>query len=321
MTTDNPHTNPAPTDKAAWLRTLAPLFPDVSGTEARLQALQPIYPAEYQWQHRHFVAAQTICLPLWQALAPAYVATLAQTFGDDATPLAVRVVHWPETVAEHQQALHRLLAESRLRDGWHTYARWFDEVHCRLNDPRQKQAAEQAFRQTSVPLREIPLYQSFIRASCQQLVCLPVDQWHALHQRTPDSPSDYCPQDVDAATVDRLATRMAQVFNSPPLVDVALLQDNPSWHEPVVWPTNAGQLTGKIDCHGMHDRCEHSWRGETEPLPPDAAYSEWRYEGFYGQLQVTLETGAEWLVTVLAPQHFVRRLAHSVAWFRRKSSL
>ena len=214
MTTNNPNANAAPINKAAWLRTLAPLFPDVSDTEARLQALQTLYPAEHQWQPRHFVAAQSIYRPLWQALAPAYVATLAQTFGDDAAPLAVRVVHWPETVAEHQQALHRLMAESRLRDGWHAYARWFEEVHCHINDPLQKQAAERAFRQTSVPLREIPLYQSFIRASCQQLVCLPVDQWQALHQRTPNSPSGYRPQDVNAATVNRLA----QVLNSAPLV-------------------------------------------------------------------------------------------------------
>lgn len=271
---------PDPTDKATWLRTLAPLFPDVSDTEARLQALQTLYPADHQWHPRHFVAAQTIYLQLWQALAPAYVATLAQSFGDDATLFAVRVAHWPETVAEHQQALQRLLAESHLRDGWHHYARWFDEVHCRLNDPQQKQAAEQAFRQTSVPLREIPLYQSFIRASCQQLACLPVAQWHALHQGAPTSPTGYSPQDVDAAMVDRLATRVAQVFHAPPLVDVALLQDNPGWHDPVVWPTNAGQLIGNIDCHGMLDRCELGWRGQTAPLPPDAAYPEWRYEGF-----------------------------------------
>lgn len=312
-----PGAAPALTDKAEWLQSLAPLFPDVSDTEARLQALESTLPAESQWQHRHFEAAQTLWMPLWSALAPAYVTALSRSIGSDAGPLAVQVEHWPATVADHQQALHQLLSESRLRQGWREYALWLGEVYYRNNDQQQKIQKEQAFRQTSLPLCDIPLYQSSMRVSCQQLVCLPVDQWQALRQPTTAHASGYCPHNVHAPTVNRLATRVAQVFNSPPLVDVHLLQNNPGWDEPVVWNTNSGQLTGHINSHGMHDRCEHGWQGGYTPLPAEAAYPEWRYEGFYGLLRVTLEDGTDWMVAVLAPLHFVRRLAYSVDWYQR----
>lgn len=84
-----------------------------------------------------------------------------------------------------------------------------------------------------------------------------------------------------------------------------------------MWSTNAGQLTGEIDCHGMRDRCEHGWKGDTQPLPQDAVAPNWRFEGFCGHLRVTLESGDDWVVTVLALVHFVRRLAYSVQWYRR----
>ena len=152
-----------------------------------------------------------------------------------------------------------------------------------------------------------------MRVSCQQLVCLPLAQWQALH----DPALPFAPESVDVAVVDRLATRVAQVFNSPPLVDLDLLRDGYGWDEPVVWNTNAGQLTGEIDCHGMRDRCEHGWKGEVKPLAFNALAQHWRFEGFCGHLRVTLESGEDWMVIVLAPLHFVRRLAHSAEWYRR----
>ena len=82
----------------------------------------------------------------------------------------------------------------------------------------------------------------------------------------------------------------------------------------------SGQLIGHINSHGMHDLCEHGWQGQFKPLPADAVHPEWRYEGFYGLLRVTPEDGADWLVAVLAPLHFVCRLAYSVAWYRRNEN-
>ena len=69
----------------------------------------------------------------------------------------------------------------------------------------------------------------------------------------------------------------------------------------MVWNTLSGQLIGHINSHGMHDLCEHGWQGQFKPLPAYAVHPEWRYEGFYGLLRVTLEDGADWLVAVLAP--------------------
>ena len=175
----------------------------------------------------------------------------------------------------------------------------------------------------------MPLYLSSIRASCQQLVCLPVDQWQVLHTHSAHANTDadadadadqttaqvYRPHTVHTPTVDRLAQRLALVFNAPPCVDVALLQENPGWQEPVIWDTDAGTLTNPNSCHGMRDRWEHGWQGEVVPLPDDAVRPEWRYEGFYGQLRVTLEDSTPWLVTVLAPLHFVRHLVKSAQWY------
>lgn len=301
-------------DKAQFLRRLAPLFPDVHDTEARLQAIEAALPGDEHWMLRHMRAVEGIYFPLWQAMAPAYVATLAAPFGADAANLTVCVESWSATVAEQQQSLHFLLAQSRLRQSWRDYAHWFVDDYCKTNDQAAKAAAEQVFRQSSAPLREIPLYMGYMRLSCQQLVCLPLHEWQALHD---EKQSFAPPQAVDTAVVERLATRVAQVFNSPPLVDVELLRDGQAWDEPVVWTTNAGQLTGGMDCHGMRDRWEHGWRGEEQPLPPDAPAPHWRYEGFCGHLRVTLESGQEWVVSVLAPAHFVRRLAYSVEWYGR----
>lgn len=301
--------------KVALLRSIAPLFPDVSDTEARLQAIQAELPEREDWQHRGFRVAEEISLPLWKALAPAYAATLAAPLGQDSAHLATSIEHWPATVAEQQVALQQLLEGSQLRQGWRDYARWFGDVYSHTNDTAQKEVAEKTCRVSYAPLREVPLYMRSMRVSCQQLVCLPLAQWKAMQE-----PGEgYQPAQVDQATVERLATRVAQVFNAPPLVDMEILQDGFSWDDPVVWTTSSATLTVPMSGHGMRDRWEDGWRGDCRPLPADAIAPHWRYEGFMGQIQVRLENGEEWVVTVLAPLHFVTRIALYVEWFRREA--
>ncbi len=307
-------------DRAAFLRSMAPLFPGVSETEARLQAIEADSRADESgdpqaWQRRHYLAAEQIYLPLWTALAPAYVEALASAWGDGAGRLVVQPEVWPSAVAKHQEHLHALLEHSRLRQAWRDYARWFGADKPRSGGGAKEAEAKQVFLQSCTPLREIPLYQSSLRVSCQQLVCLPVPQWQALQNAS----VPYRPDLVDAAVVERLATRVAQVFNAPPVVDADLLLGHVGWVAPMVWTTSTANLTVPTNSHGMRDRWEHGWRGDVQPLPADAVAPHWRYEGFYGQLRVTLENGEDWIVGVLAPLHFVRRLAHSVEWYRREA--
>lgn len=307
-------------DKSALLRALAPLFPDVSDTERRLQALAADFRDHTggggegeDWQRLHYLAAEAIYLPLWRALAPAYVAALSTPCGDDSEHLQVEVETWPDTVEEHQQHLKALLEQSRLCQAWRDYARFFDADHASASDAEEQDAAEQRFRRSNAPLREIPLYQSSMRVSCQQLVCLPVAQWQALH----DPSLQYEPASVDAQVVVQLATRIAQVFNAPPFVDADLLRESCGWSEPVVWAASPGQLTEPTNSHGIRDRCAHGWRGDFQPMADDAVAPHWRYEGFFGRLRVTRENGEDWTVAVLAPLHFVQRMAHSVEWYRQ----
>lgn len=302
-------------EKVALLSTLAPLFPDVCETDAQLRAIEAAYPHQHQWLQRHFSAMQRIYLPLWRSLGPAYVASLSQSIGGDPVPLVAQVEIWPETWTGHQEALHQLLEESRLREGWRNYTHLVKLEHSHTDGRQQLGKAEQELRQSSAPLREIPLYQSFMRTSCQQIVVLPVDQWRVMQTHDLEANKQYRPQDVNAAVVDRLAYRVAQVFNAPPFVDVALLEDSPGWCAPVVWSTNPGQLTNPINCHGMRDRVESVEEHDAVPMLPVHEGREWRYEGFFGLLRVTTEDEADWMVAVLAPMHFVRSLAHSVHWY------
>lgn len=305
---------PALTDKAAFLRSLAPLFPDVSDTEARLQAIERDLPEREDHRQRHFRAAEEIYFPLWQVLGPAYAATLATPFGSDAARLQVHVEDWPTTLEMQQSRLHGLLEQSRLRQAWRDYAGLLDLAYYRATNRAQQDADQAACRSSYKPLREVPLYMGLMRMACQQLVCLPKAQWQALSN--PSLP--YLPQQVDETTVERLATRVARVFNTPPLVNVDLLKECGGWDGPVVWTVSSDNLTQPMSGHGMRDCCEvEGWRGDTQPMPADAVAPHWRYEGFYGQLRVTLENGDDWIVAVLAPIHFLRRLSYSVEWFKR----
>lgn len=300
--------------KAAFLQSIAPLFPDVSDTEARLQAIERALPDREAHRQRYFRAAEDIYFPLWQALGPAYAATLATPFGADTTRLLVRVEDWPTDLEAHQGRLQFLLEKSRLRQAWRGYARWLYEFYLRTNDGAQKDQAQAICRSSYKPLREIPMYMGLMRVACQQLVCLPLAQWQALS----DPSLPYLPEQVDENTVERLATRVARVFNAPPLVHVDLLKACGGWDDPVVWTVSSSNLTQPLSQHGMRDRCEEDgWRGDIRAMPTDAVAPHWRYEGFYGQLRVTLENGDEWIVAVLAPIHFLRWLSYSVEWYKR----
>lgn len=65
----------------------------------------------------------------------------------------------------------------------------------------------------------------------------------------------YEPSQIDTATVERLATRIAQVFNAPPLVPLDFLQETPSWSEAIVW--NNGQPMNHANCTAC---CWTLWR-------------------------------------------------------------
>ena len=312
---DPSYSRPDPQGKATLLRAIGRLFPDVSNTEALLRAIQVELPEGEDGQHRRFRVAEEIYLPLWKALAPVYAATLAAPLGQDSAHLATSIEHWPATVADQQVALQQLLEGSQLRQGWRDYARWFGDVYLHINDTSQKEAAEKACRASYAPLREVPLYMPSMRVSCQQLVCLPLAQWQAMQEPG----AGYQPAQVDQATVERLATRVAQVFNAPPLVDMEILQDSFSWSEAVVWKTSSANLTVPMSGHGMRDRWEIGWRGDCQALPDDAVAQHWRYEGFFGQIGVMLESGEKWIVTVLAPLHFMARLANYSERFLRES--
>lgn len=263
----------------------------------RLQALEAEMPGPALWQQRHFAAAERIYFALWQALAPVYAAALQ-----------AEVLDWPGTIATQQAALHQWLEISPLRQAWRDYA-----AACAPGggaDADHRQVLEQRMRESAAPLREIPLYQGFMRVSCQQLVCLPEPVWQGLQQ--PGFP--YAPAGVDVGTVERLALRVARVFNAPAWMASGGDADS-AVREPVVWATSPAGLTAPMNSHGLRDRWEQDGRASTAAPPADAMVApHWRYEGFYGLLRVALEDGATWRVAVLAPLHCVRRLAHPWQW-------
>lgn len=304
-------------EKSLFLKGMSPSFPDVSKTAVMLRAPEYALAGDEHWQKKYFRAAEEIYFPLWQALAPVYAAALARSVGADRGKLVTVVADWPSTLELQQQRLNSLLQEGKLRQAWRDYGMTYGEDFLRKNDHSQIKAARLIYEDCKEPMREVPLYQEMFRTSCQQLVCMPVVNWQSLYEPS----KTYDPQMIEPATVDRLATRIAHVFNAPPLVDVSLLRQSMSWNEPIVWDTNASALTKPINSHGMRDRWEaDGWLGEIEQPSADIVAPQWRYEGFYGQVRVTLESGEDWYVTILAPMHFVRHLAYYAEWFRRENS-
>lgn len=299
--------------KAALLRSIAPLFPDLREPAAQLMALENASPGNDDWNtmlDRHYKAGDRIYLPLWQALAPAYAAALAAPFDNDPGVLKTVVEDWPNTLKTQQKSLHQLLAESKLRQTWRGYCGWVASQRAFYTDGQRRVLTEieREMREANSPLREIPLYQQHFRTSCQQLICMPVNTWSCLY-----SNEKYEPYQIDHRTVDRLSRRVAQVFNAPPVTEEVSWPEATSWREAIVWGQSAQGLTTPIECHGIRDRIEdEGGRPAGTPVKRElTTYPAWRYEGFCGQIRVTLESGEDWFVTVLAPLHFLRHLVRS----------
>ena len=242
-------------------------------------------------------------LPYWQQLAPAYVAALSEPHADDPGRFEVVVEDWPETFEAQQTSLYQLLESSKLRQAWRSQAVWQIAQRTYMTDGQRQVLAEleREHREGSTPLTEIPLYHGFIRASCQQLICLPLADWAAMYSDN----ARYEPGKVDKTVVSRLAHRVARLFNAPPQSPEQLAQV-PSQHGHIVWNSSLGGLTSAIDCHGMRDRLFDDYGRPIEHDPEQVP--GWRFDGFCGQLRVTLEDGSPWYVTVLAPAHFVGNL-------------
>lgn len=301
------------TDKAAFLRAMAPLFPDLQEAAVRLHALEHASPGNDDWEvmfARQFEAGEHILLPLWKHMGPVYAAALSAPFDGDPGSLMTVVEDWPDTLEAQQKSLHQLLGESKLRQAWRGYCGWISPQRAFYTDGQRRVLAEieREMRDANAPLREIPLYHAIYRSSCQQLVCMPVAMWNSLYANQP-----YEPQLIDQHTVDRLSRRVAQVFNAPPVTDESLRTLPPSWREAIVWGQSAEGLTTHINSHGMCDRVEDvEGRPAGVPVKPElTTFPQWRYVGFGGQIRVTLESGEDWYVTVLAPLHFLRHLVRS----------
>jgi hypothetical protein len=303
-----------PTDKATFLKSMKRLFPDLRESAARLEVLENASPGQDDWNvmwERNFEVGERILLPLWQSLCATYAAVLAAPFGNDPGVLSTVVEDWPDTLEKQQKSLHQLLGESKLRQAWRGYGAWISTQRTFFTDGQRKVSdeIEREMCDANAPLREIPLYHAWLRTSCQQVVCMPVQTWRCLYAN-----SKYEPQHIDQQVVNRLSRRLALVFNTPPVTDEATWRASPSWREAIVWGTSARGLTTPMECHGIRDRME-----DVGGLPAGenlgrelTAFPNWRYEGFCGQIRVTLEDGQEWFVTVLAPLHFLRHLVRSV---------
>lgn len=235
----------------------------------------------------------------WLDMAPVYAAILGAegNVQDDGLSLSASIADWPDSFAAQQAALLRLLDTSPLRWAWRQLADWMCNNPDWPADKERTAALQAAFADSAKPLREIPLYQGYLRNSCQQIVCLPESQWQALF----DPARDYRPQAVDEAIVQALALRIARVLNEPCRATDAA---TPPWCE--VWGTNPRSLVVARDMHGMTDRCFDEYLRLIDH-PPGQTPS-WRFLGHYGHLRVD---GAEgiggepWHVVILAPQHFL----------------
>lgn len=228
------------------------------------------------------------------------------------------VHNWSASFDAQQVQLHHLLSTSKLREPWHQYCQLLAQRHTSQDTEQcqrlhaQEKLLDQALDDGKIPLKEIPLYQGCMRVSCQQLICLPEAEWNRLM----DGSDDYAPGKVDPKTVERLATRIAQVFNAPPLVPLHLLEETASWSDAIVWNGSQRMLTCSQSQHGIRDRLLDEYDrphdgAENRPLPDS------RYLGFCGQIGVTLEDGSPWIVCVLAPQHFVQHMMCYPQWYRR----
>lgn len=299
--------------KVALLTQMQSLFP-VGGQLSSMPERWDDAATVTRWDHQQH---EMCMLPYWKGLACAYQQALAVSMGSDSKVLATQIEDWPESFAAQQKSLYELLETSKLRLAWRSYCAWNAVQKTPFTDGQQKVLAELEREEVegSCPIVEIPLYHGCTRDSCQQLICMPVAAWHNMYSRE----GRYEPNQIDRMTVERLATRVAQVFNTPPLAPVELLKHSPSWSDAVMWPTSQRGLTCPINSHGMTDRVSDEY-GRPKNASAPMLFPEWRYRGFGGQIRVTLEDGTPWYVTVLAPAHFVRRLMIYATGFERAAT-
>lgn len=272
--------------------------------EAHLQAIDMEMPGSEFWQHRYFAAAERIYLPLWQAMGPIYLHALTAPTAEETQIPEVQIVRWPGSIEDHQSALNQLLNASHLRRPWRDFSEHYDA------DPKNSSdlvALEHNLRISAAALREIPIYQGDMRVSCQQMVCMPDSVWQAIHKLD----ATYLPAPIDCAVVDDLAQRVARIFNVPIGKSFTELISR-ELSDTVVWNTSPAGLTSPINSHGIRDRWESEWHcSAKQPEISELVAQHWRYEGFYGELEVVHSSGEPWRVAILAPLHFVRRLAMS----------
>ena len=294
-------------DKTVLLAQLAHLFPHLDDMDDKLPKADDF--SELIRLERAFYESHM--LPYWQRLTPAYQQALSLPFGDDTTPLETHIEDWPESFDAQQKTLYQLFCTSKLRQSWRNYCQWTQTQPFPYTDSQRSVLAEleRELEAGNAPIKEIPLYQWILRVSCQQVICMPVSAWESMHNHE----GRYEPSQIDTATVERLATRIAQVFNAPPLVPLDFLQETPSWSEAIVWNNGQRLLTCRINSHGMHDRLEDEY-GRRQENADKLAFPEWRFEGFCGQIRVTLEDGVPWSVAVLAPSHFIRHMMTYEKW-------
>jgi hypothetical protein len=223
-------------------------------------------------------------LDYWRQLAPVYLAAFNEAHAGDGFKVTATVDAWPQTEAEHQAALRALLTTGKLRQAWRVQRSSRPAVR------EEWEALEAVHREGSRPLAEIPLYSGMIRCACQQLVCLPLEQWRAL-----DDPAvPYRPETVASAIVAALAARIARAFNAPPQDAERARECCGVDGDPIVWSTSLRGFTEPIDGHGM-------------AVTDDGPLGE-HFGGYYGCLRITLGEGEEWRMAVLAPNHFIDRL-------------
>lgn len=240
------------------------------------------------WEQHRRQSMEMVLLPFWQGMGSVYAAILADNEGDASVgmTLAATIEDWPKSFVAQQHTLVELMNKSKLRQALLGLAPW------------QKADADSAR-----PMREIPLYWHGVRASCQQVICMPVRQWDAMFTET----ACYAPSSVDEDIVEMLATRIARALNVPLQTGENL---NAAPNPPVVWMTSPFNLLRSIDSHGMTDRMFDEYlrpiEHESDRIPG------WRFDGFCGQLRVLGIADEPWYVTVLAPAHFVGTLMNLV---------
>lgn len=240
----------------------------------------------------------------WNQLAPLYVQALQQkSGGDDEFDLQASCTEWPSNRGTQQQVLTQLLDDGPLRRAWRSYIHWqqtqADWHMVAQQDTRD--ILEARLEASSRPLREIPLYQGDFRLSCQQIVCLPERQWHALIAKE----SHYDPNNINTQVVDALVRRIARAFNEPVPEPGAVPH---GWHE--VWPANARTLTTSRDAHGMEDRLFDEYLRPIEHAAGQVPTL--RFGGYFGRIILTGIDAEPWIVAVLAPGHFLAHLTRLI---------